>query len=655
VAITLAASFLVVSTASDLTTLTTSSFTPAAGDIIVVKSAAEAVATVCGTPTDTNGHTYTAQLTDTSASHCYAKLSTTTVTTATSMTVSAATTGTAGFHSMIVERWTGATLAGSPATNGTKTGTGAPSSTITTTAANSVVSWLNADFAAVSPASRTYNTTSATPTEDGIHDKSPTQYVAYYAWQTAATAASQTLGITAPTGQTWTLLGIELLASASGPAPDAVQAEVRRPWRIWGRDRSQFKSTYELFASRDVPAVLVPASLPVLNIGGAFAGPGGAPQPFLAASRDVTALQPSASPPPFLAPSSGRPAYSAPGAILFRSTADPAVASTTLPVTLVAPAPIAPPRAAAAPLVVASATETAVLEPPTIVSPAAAILARPAPAPILTRPTADPVVTADTPTAPLVARVTSSSPLAAPAPAVLVSRDVTPLQASSNPAAPIVNRALWATTAPPAIVTRSTADPVNTDSPTVPLVARAGSIAYPAPAPTVALARDVTPLQPSASPPPATIGRALWSTTAPPSLLTRSTADTLDVPPVPRLITAPAVRLPDLARISTWRQLPPPPIERRTDVLSLVAPQRPPDAARAWLLTPRAEPTIGPAPKAGGIEPGTRTSAGLAPGGRSGPGAAPGLHSSPGAAPGTRAGASIEPGTRTAAQIEGGP
>jgi hypothetical protein len=215
---TLAASFQVNSAASDISALTTSSFTPAAGDVIVVKAATETDTSTFSTPTDSQGNTYTLRASDASANHCWVGIWTAVAASATSMTVSVSNASVPAFHSMAVERWTSASLAGTPATNGTKTGTGAPSASLTTTAASSAVSWANGDWAANSPAGRTYNTTSATPTDEGVHDKSPGNYVAYYAYQTAASAGSQTFGITAPTGQTWTLLGIEILHSAGAPA-----------------------------------------------------------------------------------------------------------------------------------------------------------------------------------------------------------------------------------------------------------------------------------------------------------------------------------------------------------------------------------------------------------------------------------------------------
>jgi hypothetical protein len=54
---TLAASFTVLSTAADFTTLTTASFTPTVGDVIVVKYVNEGNGGVAGTCTDTQSNT----------------------------------------------------------------------------------------------------------------------------------------------------------------------------------------------------------------------------------------------------------------------------------------------------------------------------------------------------------------------------------------------------------------------------------------------------------------------------------------------------------------------------------------------------------------------------------------------------------------------
>jgi hypothetical protein len=93
------------------------------------------------------------------------------------------------------------------------------------------VSWCCGDWNAISPAGRIYDTTSATPTEDGLHDKSTGNYVAYYAYQYAGSPTSQTFGLTSPGGQAWTLLGIEVLNVAAPGDPAGADQYGRHPWQ----------------------------------------------------------------------------------------------------------------------------------------------------------------------------------------------------------------------------------------------------------------------------------------------------------------------------------------------------------------------------------------------------------------------------------------
>jgi len=201
-------------------TLTSTSFTPQTNDIIVVKAISADVGASSAFPAPTGGGwAYTQRVADNTASHVRAALWTAPVTTGgTAQTVSLVYTGTGIPANMVVELWRNAQLAATPATVDTR-GSGAPSTTLTTAAANSFVSWANGDWAAVDGASRAYNTTSATPTEDGYYFLT-SQDTVEFAYQPAAAAGSQTLGLTAPAGQTWTILGIEIQdagAPAAGP------------------------------------------------------------------------------------------------------------------------------------------------------------------------------------------------------------------------------------------------------------------------------------------------------------------------------------------------------------------------------------------------------------------------------------------------------
>lgn len=216
------------STAANTTSLVTPSFTPTNGEVIVVKAVTEDSGTTISTPTG-GSQTYTSRATSTAASNCGCAIYTAVVSGSPgAMTVTVAIGGNAKWHSMVVERWSGAALATTPATNVTKTGTGTATTTLTTAAAGSVVTWLDGDWNATAPGTPTY---ASSATQDGLHNKSPSNYVAYYAYQTAASAGSQTFGVTSPTGQTWTLLGIEVQSSGGGGAsaiPGLPQSYVAR-------------------------------------------------------------------------------------------------------------------------------------------------------------------------------------------------------------------------------------------------------------------------------------------------------------------------------------------------------------------------------------------------------------------------------------------
>lgn len=204
--------------ARDLSTLTTPSFTPSNGEVIVVKAASEGTTVpTIGTPTG-GSQTYTLRNDSRTASHCEVALYTAIISGSPgSMTVAVPYTANVGYHSIVVERWSSAQLAATPATNTTEVGTTTPSTTLTTVAANSVVSWVCGDWNATA-GTRTYRSSA---TEDGQHDQSPSFYRSYFAYQTAAAAGSQTMGLTAPTGQIWALVGIEIQDAAAAAVSDS--------------------------------------------------------------------------------------------------------------------------------------------------------------------------------------------------------------------------------------------------------------------------------------------------------------------------------------------------------------------------------------------------------------------------------------------------
>ncbi|MCP2339170.1 hypothetical protein [Actinomadura rupiterrae] len=213
----LVTSYAVYANASNTTTLTTTTFTPSNGEVLVVKLATWDTAVSMGAPTG-GSQTFTSRnIVAPGGFNNWCGIYTAVVSgSPVNMTVSSTPSATS-WHSMVVERWSGATLAASPAVNATTSGTGTCSTTLTTTAANSVVSWTSADASDKDPSTRAYLSSA---TEDGLQDGHVgNNMVAYYAYQSAATAGSQTMGLSAPTPQTWVLAGIEVKAAATASGP----------------------------------------------------------------------------------------------------------------------------------------------------------------------------------------------------------------------------------------------------------------------------------------------------------------------------------------------------------------------------------------------------------------------------------------------------
>src|SRR5581483_10943746 len=203
----------------DSNTLVTPSFTPSTGEVIVVKAQTWDKGTTSGTPSG-GSLTYTRQVTIAPAVFAtYGTIFTAVVGGSPgSMTVTLSAPSAVSYHSMCVERWSGAQLAATPATaSANYSSASAPSATITTAANNSVVSWLNGDDQNISPSTAAYLSSA---TNDGLADGSgAANSVQYYAWQNAATAGSQTFGLSAPGGQKWVMAAIEIQAAAAASQP----------------------------------------------------------------------------------------------------------------------------------------------------------------------------------------------------------------------------------------------------------------------------------------------------------------------------------------------------------------------------------------------------------------------------------------------------
>lgn len=207
--------------ASNTDDLVTSTFDAAPDEVLVVKALSNA-GDGGAFPTPSGGDlTYTQLQHDETSLHCRVGLWVATVPPegVQDMAVTLGSPGaTSNRHAMVVERWTSARVGSSPVSELALFAiAGDPQTTIDTVGTDSVVSWMCADFAVQDIALRAYDTTSAAPMETGVLDGAGFCN-AYWAYQDAPAAGTQTFGLTAPDNQEWTLIGVELLAPPAGPA-----------------------------------------------------------------------------------------------------------------------------------------------------------------------------------------------------------------------------------------------------------------------------------------------------------------------------------------------------------------------------------------------------------------------------------------------------
>jgi hypothetical protein len=218
VAPSLTANYFVQQNTTASTALTTPSFTPSNGEVIIVKLATWDTGTAMGAPTG-GSQTYTSRIIVAPGGFRPWNGIYTAVISGSpgSMTISS-TPAASARYSMTVERWSGAQLAATPATNSggiTNGGTGSAASTLTTTAANSVISWVAGDSQSLDPATRAYLNSA---TDEGVRDGHVgANGVDYHAWQNVAAAGSTNFGLSAPTGMQWDIAGIEVLDAAVAP------------------------------------------------------------------------------------------------------------------------------------------------------------------------------------------------------------------------------------------------------------------------------------------------------------------------------------------------------------------------------------------------------------------------------------------------------
>lgn len=200
-------------------TLTTPSFTPANGEIIVVKMTTWDSAAAMNAPTG-GSQTYTSRVIEAPGGfNGWCGIYTATISGSPgSMTISAAP-ATGSRHNMVVERWLNATLAASPVTAVSADGSGsfAAHGSLTTSAPNSAVSWCAVDDQSIDPSTRAYLNSAV---EEGVDDGHVgANAVQYFGYHIAASQGSTSYGLSAPTGMKYDTAAIEILASGSSGPP----------------------------------------------------------------------------------------------------------------------------------------------------------------------------------------------------------------------------------------------------------------------------------------------------------------------------------------------------------------------------------------------------------------------------------------------------
>jgi len=207
----------VYSPGTDTSTLTTPAFTPANGEVVVVKLTTWDTNSPMAAPSG-GGQTYQlAQVAAPGGFKCWSATYVCTVAgSPASFSISAAMPTTSTRHSMVVERWASAMLAATPAVFTSITGSAATmSAPFTTTAPNSVISWGMGEINSRDPAGRTY--TPVTTVEDGLFDGHVgSNSVQYFGYTPEPTAGATTIGLSVPAGSlVWTISGVEILAQTA--------------------------------------------------------------------------------------------------------------------------------------------------------------------------------------------------------------------------------------------------------------------------------------------------------------------------------------------------------------------------------------------------------------------------------------------------------
>ena len=196
----------------------TASVTTAVGDFLVCLAVTRDAGTTLSSITGGTGLSWTLQTYDEISSTCAVYILTATATTAETFTATgnAVSGGTLGQWGFSVLRFSGVSSIGAKTV---AQSTGAPTLAVSTTSANSTLVVVNGDWNAVDGTSRAYLTNFGTFTEQTYMRQSLgyTVYTGFYA-NTGALATSNA-GLSAPSGQKYTIAAVELIGSTATYSP----------------------------------------------------------------------------------------------------------------------------------------------------------------------------------------------------------------------------------------------------------------------------------------------------------------------------------------------------------------------------------------------------------------------------------------------------
>lgn len=207
-------------------TRTTASFNVAAGDVLVCVCLTENHPIDANTPTNTQGaETWTLQTSTAMNNACQAYIWTATMSGAkTGMTVTVTTNATDNYGFNILH-WTDTDGIG--AASATRVASGAPSLGLTTTGDNSAICVGNADWNATDGTTRTWRSVNGSAATERSYFRDASAFTIYVGTHAdAGTAGAKTVGLTAPTGQSYSIVAVEVLGSAGGATVHAASGVV---------------------------------------------------------------------------------------------------------------------------------------------------------------------------------------------------------------------------------------------------------------------------------------------------------------------------------------------------------------------------------------------------------------------------------------------